>query len=80
MASKSGRQQSFTVSQLIYLYLVFVEGQSPRFTTSYYAKKKVSGKIGHSVTFEWKFSGEVDTVTWGLAPRLVRTLTSGLYP
>ena len=23
--------------------------------------------IGHSVTFEWKFSGGVDTVTWGLA-------------
>ena len=56
----------FTVSQLKYLYLVFVEGQSPRFTTSY-AKKKVSERIGHSVTFEWKFSGGVDTVTWGLA-------------
>ena len=37
-----------------------------RFTTSY-AKKKVSGGIGHSVTFAWKFSGVVDTVTWGLA-------------
>ena len=43
-----------------------VVGQSLRFTTSY-AKKKVSGKIGHSVTFIWKFSGVVDTVTWGLA-------------
>ena len=51
------------------MYLVFVEGQSPRFTTSY-AKKKVSGKIGHSVKFEWKFSGEVDTVTWGLANKV----------
>ena len=57
---------SFTVSQLKYLYLVCVEGQSLRFTTSY-AKKKVSGKTGHSVTFEWNFSGGVDTVTWGLA-------------
>ena len=27
----------------------------------------MSGRIGHSVTFEWKFSGGVDTVTWGLA-------------
>ena len=37
-----------------------------RFTTSY-AKKKVSGRIGHSMTFAWTFSGGVDTVTWGLA-------------
>ena len=37
-----------------------------RFTTPY-AKKKVSGRIGHSVKFEWKFSGLVDLVTWGLA-------------
>ena len=37
-----------------------------RFTASY-ATKKVSGKIGHSVTFAWKFIGGVDTVTWGLA-------------
>ena len=37
-----------------------------RFTTSY-AKKKVSGRTGHSVKFVWKFSGVVDSVTWGLA-------------
>ena len=43
-----------------------VVGQSVRFTTPY-AKKKVSGRIGHSVKFEWKFSGLVDLVTWGLA-------------
>jgi len=30
----------------------------------------VSGRIGHSVTFEWKFSGGVDTVTWGLANKV----------
>ena len=41
-------------------------GQSLRFSASY-AKKKVSGGIGHSVTFAWKFTGGVDTVTWGLA-------------
>ena len=41
-------------------------GQSVRFTASY-AKKKVSGRIGHSVTFAWKFTGLVKTVTWGLA-------------
>ena len=27
----------------------------------------MSGRIGHSVTFEWKFAGGVDTITWGLA-------------
>ena len=43
-----------------------VVGQSLRFTTSY-AKKKESGRIGYSVTFAWKFSAGVDTVTWGLA-------------
>ena len=37
-----------------------------RFTTTY-AKMKVSGRIGHSVKFVWKFSGGVDLVTWGLA-------------
>ena len=37
-----------------------------RFKTPY-AKTKVTGRIGHSVTFAWKFSGGVDTVTWGLA-------------
>ena len=42
-----------------------VVGQSVRFTTSY-AKKKVSGRISHSVTFAWTFFGGVDTVTWGL--------------
>ena len=35
------------------------------FTTSY-AKEKVTGRIGHSVTFVWKFSDGVDTITWGL--------------
>ena len=43
-----------------------------RFTTSY--AKKVSRTIGHSMTFAWKFSGGVDTVTWGLASE-VGTLT-----
>ena len=43
-----------------------VVGQSVRFTTSY-AKKKVSRRIGHSMTFAWKFFGGLDTVTWGLA-------------
>ena len=37
-----------------------------RFTTPY-AKTKVSGRIGHSVKFVWKFSGGVYSVTWGLA-------------
>ena len=37
-----------------------------RFTTTY-AKTKVSGRIGHSVKFVWKFSGGVYSVTWGLA-------------
>ena len=37
-----------------------------RFTTTY-AKTKVSGTIGHSVKFVWKFSGGVSSVTWGLA-------------
>ena len=37
-----------------------------RFTTPY-AKKKVLGRIGHSVKFVWKFSGGVYLVTWGLA-------------
>ena len=32
-----------------------------------YAKTKVKGTIGHSVTFAWTFSGGVDTVAWGLA-------------
>ena len=50
------------------MYHVCVVGhaQAVRFTTSY-AKKKVSGRIGHSVKFAWKFSRGVDTVTWGLA-------------
>ena len=29
------------------------------------AKKTVLGRIGHSVTFAWKFSGGVDIVTGG---------------
>ena len=37
-----------------------------RFTTSY-AKKEVSGRTDHSLTFVWKFSGGVKFVTWGLA-------------
>ena len=32
-----------------------------------YTKEKVTGRIGHNVTFTWKFSGAVDVVTWGLA-------------
>ena len=44
------------------------------------AKKTVLGRIGHSVTFAWKFSGGVDIVTGGWQIRLERTLTSGLYP
>ena len=51
---------------MCYMLHVCVVGQSVRFTTSY-AKKKVSGSVGHSVTFSWKFSGGVDLVTWGLA-------------
>ena len=49
-----------------YFLLVRVEGQPLRFHSPY-AKKKVTGRIGHSVTFVWKFSGGVDTVIWGLA-------------
>ena len=37
-----------------------------RFLTPY-TKEKVTGEIGHNVTFTWKFSGTVDLVTWGLA-------------
>lgn len=47
-------------------YLVCVVGQSVRFLTLY-TKEKVTGRIGHHVTFTWKFSGAVDLVTWGLA-------------
>ena len=32
-----------------------------------YAKTNLTGRIGHSVTFAWTFSGGVDTVSWGLA-------------
>ena len=32
-----------------------------------YAKTNLTGRIGHSVTFAWTFSGGVDIVTWGLA-------------
>ena len=32
-----------------------------------YAKTNLTGRIGHSATFAWTFSGGVDTVTWGLA-------------
>ena len=32
-----------------------------------YTKEKVTGRIGHNVTFTWKFSGTVELVTWGLA-------------
>ena len=49
-----------------YFLLVCVEGQPLRFHSPY-AKKKVTGRIGHSVTFVWKFSGGVDAVNWGLA-------------
>ena len=57
-------KMSFTLICVILFHGVV--GQSPRFTTSY-AKKAVLGRIGHSVTFTWTFSGGVDTVTWGLA-------------
>ena len=48
--------------------LICVEGQAAavRFETPY-DKKKVTGSVGQSVTFSWKFSGGVDLVTWGLA-------------
>ena len=48
--------------------LICVEGQAAAvsFETPY-VKKKVTGSVGHSVTFSWKFSGGVDLVTWGLA-------------
>ena len=49
-----------------YFLLVCVEGQPLRFHSPY-AKEKVTGRIGHSVTFVWKFSGGVDAVIWGLA-------------
>lgn len=55
---------SFTLICVILFHGVV--GQSPRFTTSY-AKKAVLGRIGHSVTFTWTFSGRVHTVTYGLA-------------
>ena len=51
---------------LNYSIIVCVEGQPLRFHSPY-AKKKVTGRIAHSVTFEWKFSGGVHTVIWGLA-------------
>ena len=51
---------------MCYMYHVCVVGQSSRFTTSYHSKK-VSGRIGHSVKFAWKFSGDVELVTWALA-------------
>ena len=51
---------------MCYMYHICVVGLSLRFTTSY-AKKKVSGRTGHSLTFVWKFSGGVKFVTWGLA-------------
>ena len=48
-------------------YHVCVVGSSVGFQSPY-AKKNVTGRIGHSVTFAWKFfGGVVDTVTWGLA-------------
>ncbi|XP_073255597.1 cell adhesion molecule DSCAM-like isoform X2 [Porites lutea] len=56
----------FLSFSLLLAGISWTNGQSLRFTTSY-AKKKVSGRIENFVTFEWKFSGGVDTVTWGLA-------------
>lgn len=51
-------------------YHVRVVGSSVGFQSPY-AKKNVTGRIGHSVTFAWKFfGGAVDTVTWGLADEL----------
>ena len=51
-------------------YYVYVVGQLVRFQTPY-AKKNVTGRIGHSVKFTWTFSGAVDTITWGLANNAV---------
>ena len=49
---------------MCYMYHVCVIGLI--FTESY-ARKKVPGRTGHSLTFVWKFSGGVKFVTWGLA-------------
>ena len=51
-------------------YYVCVVGQSVRFQTPY-AKKNVTGRIGHSVKFTWTFSGVADTITWALANNAV---------
>ena len=51
-------------------YYVCVAGQLVRFQTPY-AKKNVTGRIGHSVNFTWTFSGKVDIITWGLANNAV---------
>ena len=51
-------------------YYVYVVGQLVRFQTPY-AKKNVTGRIGHSVKFTWTFSGAVDSITWGLANNAV---------
>lgn len=54
-------------------YYVCVVGQSVRFQ-ALYAKKNVTGRIGHSVTFTWTFSGAVDTITWALANNAVNDI------
>ena len=59
-----------------YFLLVCVEGQPLRFHSPY-AKKKVTGRIGHSVTFVWKFSGRVPKVIWGLANKRSINILSG---
>lgn len=59
-----------------YFLLVCVEGQPLRFHSPY-AKKKVTGRIGHSVTFVWKFSGGVPTVIWGLVNKRSINIISG---
>lgn len=51
-------------------YYVCVVGRSVKFQTPY-AKKKVTGGIGHSMNFTWTFSGAVDTITWALANNAV---------
>ena len=48
------------------MYHVCVVGHSFRFRTAY-DEKKVQGRIGHSVKFEWNFLGDAKLATWALA-------------
>lgn len=59
-------------------YHVCVAGLPVGFQSPY-AKKNVTGRIGHFVTFAWKFfGGAVDTVTWGLANELGTAIVEDL--